>query len=285
MKRSDLNRLRRELTAQQQRVLQIIEAGIARGNPPTRREIASAMGFRSGNAADEHVRALATLGFIVIEPGKARNIRLTNGGPEGGAAIPRATAASRAVIDVAPGAAGGPALPLSDLAMEQGLAEVGITTWGPRAEDWAAGAEYAVRLMRECLPKAAAETLPDRPDVACNPAACRDSSAAPPALRRDDADGAGAAGQTDKDGVVDESPNLQGLPVDRSADLRGGGDCAQGVGVVSASPWYLWLERRYGPEIAARVIGETMEYDRQQRAGDDLPGAALASQKSEGEAC
>jgi hypothetical protein len=36
--------------------------------------------------------------------------------------------------------------------------------------------------------------------------------------------------QADKDGAVDESPNLQGLPVDRSADLQGGGDCAKGAG-------------------------------------------------------
>lgn len=193
MKQPDLNHLRRELTTQQQRVLQIIEAGIARGTPPTRREIANEMGFRSANAADEHVRALATLGFIVVEPGKARNIRPANDVPKGGAAMLRATAESRAVIDVFPGAGGGPELPLSDLAMEEGLAEVGITVWGPRAEDWAAGAEYAVRLMRECLPKAAAETLPDRPDAAGNPAA-------PPALRLDDTGGVGVAGQADKDG-------------------------------------------------------------------------------------
>ncbi|CAB3637170.1 hypothetical protein CEY09_14700 [Achromobacter marplatensis] len=186
MKQPDLNHLRRELTTQQQRVLQIIEAGIARGTPPTRREIANEMGFRSANAADEHVRALATLGFIVVEPGKARNIRPANDVPKGGAAMLRATAESRAVIDVAPGATAGPAQPLSDLAMEEGLAEIGITVWGPRAEDWAAGAEYAVRLMRECLPKAAAETLQDRPDAA-------DTPVAPPALRRDDAGGAGAA--------------------------------------------------------------------------------------------
>lgn len=285
MKRSDLNHLRRLLgwircdigqsPAELQQTMINVADGL--GHPEISQEAKARMveNYRRAEAIPLYVRAAV----------RALEKALAKGGPEGGAATPPATAESRAVVDVAPGVEGGPEMPLSDLAMEQGLAEVGITTWGPRAEDWAAGAEYAVRLMRECLPKAAAETLPDRPDVACNPAACRDSSAAPPALRRDDADGAGAAGQTDKDGVVDESPNLQGLPVDRSADLRGGGDCAQGVGVVSASPWYLWLERRYGPEIAARVIGETMEYDRQQRAGDDLPGAALASQKSEGEAC
>lgn len=192
MKQPDLNHLRRELTTQQQRVLQIIEAGIARGTPPTRREIANEMGFRSANAADEHVRALATLGFIVVEPGKARNIRPANDVPKGGAAMLRATAESRAVIDVAPGATAGPALTLSDLAMEQGLAEVGITAWGPRAQDWAAGAEYALRLMRRSITPAATERAPNRLNAAGDAVACRDMQAGPPTLRRDDAGGVDA---------------------------------------------------------------------------------------------
>ena len=46
------------------------------GAPPTRAEIANAFGFASHNAAEEHLKALARKGAIVLEPGSARGIRL-----------------------------------------------------------------------------------------------------------------------------------------------------------------------------------------------------------------
>ena len=44
--------------------------------PPTRSEIAQACGFRSANAAEEHLRALARKGAIELLPGASRGIRL-----------------------------------------------------------------------------------------------------------------------------------------------------------------------------------------------------------------
>ncbi|MCF1437952.1 MAG: transcriptional repressor LexA, partial [Shewanella sp.] len=46
------------------------------GMPPTRAEIASTLGFRSANAAEEHLKALAKKGYIEIMPGTSRGIRL-----------------------------------------------------------------------------------------------------------------------------------------------------------------------------------------------------------------
>lgn len=46
------------------------------GYPPTRSEIAAEMGYRSANAAEEHLRALARKGVIDMIPGASRGIRL-----------------------------------------------------------------------------------------------------------------------------------------------------------------------------------------------------------------
>ena len=65
------------LTERQQRVLDFIGEFIAaEGMPPTRAEIARALGFRSANAAEEHLRALARKGAIEMLPGASRGIRL-----------------------------------------------------------------------------------------------------------------------------------------------------------------------------------------------------------------
>ena len=67
-----------ELTARQQEILTFINAQIARsGLPPTRAEICRAMGFRSPNAAEEHLRALARKGAIEMTAGASRGIRPT----------------------------------------------------------------------------------------------------------------------------------------------------------------------------------------------------------------
>lgn len=66
-----------KLTPRQQEILDFIRNSLEiLGAPPTRAEIANAFGFASHNAAEEHLRALAKKGIIVLEPGSARGIRL-----------------------------------------------------------------------------------------------------------------------------------------------------------------------------------------------------------------
>lgn len=68
-----------ELTPRQREILALIEHEVAaRGYPPTRAEIAAAFGFRSANAAEEHLRALARKGAIALEAGH-RGIRVLRG--------------------------------------------------------------------------------------------------------------------------------------------------------------------------------------------------------------
>ncbi len=65
------------LTPRQAQVLELIKENIsATGMPPTRAEIARQLGFRSANAAEEHLKALARKGVIEILPGTSRGIRL-----------------------------------------------------------------------------------------------------------------------------------------------------------------------------------------------------------------
>ncbi len=65
------------LTARQQQILELIQNAIAlTGAPPTRAEIASELGFRSANAAEEHLQALARKGVIELVSGTSRGIRL-----------------------------------------------------------------------------------------------------------------------------------------------------------------------------------------------------------------
>ena len=66
-----------ELTARQAEVLQLIADFLqATGFPPTRAEIADQLGFRSPNAAEDHLRALERKGYIEMLPGASRGIRL-----------------------------------------------------------------------------------------------------------------------------------------------------------------------------------------------------------------
>lgn len=67
-----------KLTARQQEILELIQSAIAEtGSPPTRAEIAARLGFRSANAAEEHLQALARKGVIELRSGTSRGIRLT----------------------------------------------------------------------------------------------------------------------------------------------------------------------------------------------------------------
>lgn len=66
-----------ELTPRQKQVLELIRNTLEEtGMPPTRAEIAEALGFRSANAAEEHLRALERKGAIEMVPGVSRGIRL-----------------------------------------------------------------------------------------------------------------------------------------------------------------------------------------------------------------
>ena len=74
-----------KLTARQEEVLGVIRQHIdATGMPPTRADIAKELGFRSANAAEEHLKALARKGAIEIIPGASRGIRL----PESDSGLP-----------------------------------------------------------------------------------------------------------------------------------------------------------------------------------------------------
>ncbi len=66
-----------KLTARQQQVLDIIRQHIDdTGYPPTRADIAQELGFKSANAAEEHLKALARKGAIEMIAGASRGIRL-----------------------------------------------------------------------------------------------------------------------------------------------------------------------------------------------------------------
>jgi repressor LexA len=66
-----------KLTARQQQILDLIKSAITRtGAPPTRAEIANELGFKSANAAEEHLQALARKGVIELLSGTSRGIRL-----------------------------------------------------------------------------------------------------------------------------------------------------------------------------------------------------------------
>ena len=74
-----------KLTARQEQILNLIRDAIENtGFPPTRAEIANELGFKSANAAEEHLQALARKGVIEISPGTSRGIRLV------GASLPDA---------------------------------------------------------------------------------------------------------------------------------------------------------------------------------------------------
>ena len=68
------------LTARQQQIFELIQRAIAStGAPPTRAEIATELGFKSANAAEEHLQALARKGVIELVSGTSRGIRLRAG--------------------------------------------------------------------------------------------------------------------------------------------------------------------------------------------------------------
>jgi repressor LexA len=73
-----------KLTERQSEILRLVrELTEVSGYPPTRAEIAERMGFRSVNAAEQHLRALEKKGAIEISSGASRGIRVLDGRPAG----------------------------------------------------------------------------------------------------------------------------------------------------------------------------------------------------------
>jgi repressor LexA len=94
-----------KLTARQEQILNLIKDAIDNtGFPPTRAEIAAELGFKSANAAEEHLKALQRKGAIEITAGTSRGIRLTGnfGGVATGAAAPRPAARAKVEFDDMP---------------------------------------------------------------------------------------------------------------------------------------------------------------------------------------
>ena len=82
-----------QLTARQAQVLKMICDFIEdTGLPPTRAEVAKALGFRSINAAEEHIKVLAKKGAIELLPGASRGIRIITANPSGIPVIGRVAA-------------------------------------------------------------------------------------------------------------------------------------------------------------------------------------------------
>jgi repressor LexA len=73
-----------KLTERQAEILKLVrELTEVSGYPPTRAEIAQRMGFRSVNAAEQHLRALEKKGAIEISSGASRGLRVLDGRPAG----------------------------------------------------------------------------------------------------------------------------------------------------------------------------------------------------------
>ncbi|MER1968635.1 transcriptional repressor LexA [Castellaniella sp. GW247-6E4] len=80
-----------KLTARQSQILDLIRQAIAvDGRPPTRAEIADTLGFRSANAAEDHLRALARKGVIRLSAGTSRGIQLVEANEDATQALRRA---------------------------------------------------------------------------------------------------------------------------------------------------------------------------------------------------
>ena len=107
------------LTARQQQILNLIKQHIDEtGYPPTRAEIATELGFRSPNAAEEHLRALARKGMIEMISGASRGIRLLDEQPAGLPLIGRV-------------AAGDPVLAAENI---EDYLDIGANLFNPRAD-------------------------------------------------------------------------------------------------------------------------------------------------------
>jgi len=120
-----------KLTERQQQILDLIRSDIARtGFPPTRAEIARALGFRSANAAEDHLRALARKGAIELTAGASRGIRLLESQPESPSPSPAVALAHMLLPIVGRVAAGSPILAAEHVEREIGV-EPSLFTQAP----------------------------------------------------------------------------------------------------------------------------------------------------------
>jgi repressor LexA len=128
-----------KLTARQQQILELIRSEILRsGFPPTRAEIAAALGFKSANAAEDHLKALARKGAIELTAGASRGIRLIDGAHAQSAGTPlsdslfsmAAATAQLLVPLVGRVAAGNPILAAEHVEREVGI-EASLFTQAP----------------------------------------------------------------------------------------------------------------------------------------------------------
>jgi repressor LexA len=129
------------VTPRQARVVDFIRAFLAqKGFPPTQAEIAAGLGFRSQNAAADHLRLLARKGVLRVEPGLARGLRLLQPEPVGGAArkavrsaqaAARASPATRALPLIGEVAAGQPILAQANVERD---VELDPALFSPRAD-------------------------------------------------------------------------------------------------------------------------------------------------------
>lgn len=111
-----------KLTERQQEILDLIRQTVARtGFPPTRAEIAQALGFRSPNAAEDHLKALARKGAIELTAGASRGIRLKDNAPNPGGAAPLAALSQLILPLVGRVAAGSPILATEHIEREIGV--------------------------------------------------------------------------------------------------------------------------------------------------------------------
>lgn len=110
------------LTPRQAQVLGLIRSHLAAtGAPPTRAEIARALGFASPNAAEAHLRALARKGALALRPGAARGIRVLWGDGAGEAAPEGAAMEGGGLAIIGRVAAGSPLLARENVEGRLGL--------------------------------------------------------------------------------------------------------------------------------------------------------------------
>jgi repressor LexA len=111
-----------KLTERQQQILDIIRSEIQRtGFPPTRAEIARSLGFKSANAAEDHLKALARKGAIELTAGASRGIRLL-GEPAASASPPSPSLLEQLLLPIVGRVAAGSPI----LAAEHVEREIGV---------------------------------------------------------------------------------------------------------------------------------------------------------------
>ncbi|WP_313699299.1 transcriptional repressor LexA [Achromobacter sp.] len=111
-----------KLTDRQQQILDLIRQTVTRtGFPPTRAEIAQALGFRSPNAAEDHLKALARKGAIELTAGASRGIRLKDAAAPVQSSLPIPALAQLLLPLVGRVAAGSPILAAEHVEREVGV--------------------------------------------------------------------------------------------------------------------------------------------------------------------